>query len=67
MMSNSKVFAEAKAKAMSEAELLLAEQSDRVMPWMAEKFGPELAAAQIQLESEGLREGIDKFFERLTL
>ena len=64
-MSNSKVFAEAKAKAMSEAELLLAEQSDKVMPWMAEKFGPELAAAQIQLESEGLREGIDKFFERL--
>lgn len=61
----SSIFDEARSKALEEAEGLLIHQSEAVMAYLTEKHGEELAATQIRLESEGLREGITRFFDRL--
>lgn len=67
--SNSKtkesIFETARGKAHDEATNMLASQSEKVTAWLVEKYGMELAAQQIGLESEGIRSGIDKFYDRL--
>lgn len=64
-MSTVNIFDEAKEKALSTAEGLLAEQSAKVIDYLVEKHGEGLAAEQIRLETEGVRAGISKFYERL--
>lgn len=56
---------QAHKEASTQIEVLLAEQSALVIPYLKKKFGDELATQQIELESKGVRDGIEQYYKHL--